>query len=65
MKDLSDSSQERADAASQDLENFEYRMELYESQLRDQFSSLDVLLASMNSNGNALLASLEGLSSSS
>lgn len=65
LKDLSDSSQERADAASQDLENFEYRMELYESQLRDQFSSLDVLLASMNSNGSALLASLQGLSSSS
>lgn len=65
LKDLSDSSQERADAASQDLENFEYRMELYENQLRDQFASLDVMLASMNSNGNALLASLDGLSSSS
>lgn len=64
ITNLKNSSQERADSAEDDLANFEYRMELYESQLRDRFSTLDATLASMNSNGTSLLTTLSNLSSS-
>lgn len=63
LNSLKASTQERVDAVEDDLVNFEYRMELYESQLRDRFATLDTTLASMNSSGSALLASLGNLPS--
>ncbi|ADZ90958.1 flagellar filament capping protein FliD [Marinomonas mediterranea] len=63
MKDLSDAAQEAADDTEEDLENFEYRMDQYEEQLTEKFSNLDVLLASLNNSGTALLESLSSLSS--
>ncbi|MAF15385.1 MAG: flagellar hook protein [Marinomonas sp.] len=64
LKDMVDTSQASADKNEESLENFEYRMELYEEQLRSRFTTLDSLLASLNSNGNYLLTQLSSLSSS-
>lgn len=65
LKDMVDTSQASADKTEESLENFEYRMDLYEEQLRARFTTLDTLLASMNSNGTYLLTQLSSLSSSS
>lgn len=62
LSDMVDASQDSADKTEESLENFEYRMELYEEQLRARFTTLDTLLASMSSNGNYLLTQLESLS---
>lgn len=64
LKDLVDSSQESVEKTKDQLENYEYRMELYEQQLRDKFTQLDMTLASMNSNGNYLLAQLGSINNS-
>ena len=63
LKDLVDASNSSASGVEDQLENYEYRMELYEQQLRDRFTQLDTTLASMNSNGNYLMAQLSNLSS--
>ncbi|MEC8081434.1 MAG: flagellar filament capping protein FliD [Pseudomonadota bacterium] len=65
LKDMIDASQESVDKTETQLENYEYRMELYEEQLRERFTTLDTLLASMSSNGDYLLTQLSSLSSSS
>jgi len=62
LSDMVDASQDSADKTEESLENFEYRMELYEEQLRARFTTLDTLLASMSSNGDYLLTQLESLS---
>ena len=64
LSDMVDASQDSADKTEESLENFEYRMDLYEEQLRARFTTLDTLLASMNSNGTYLLTQLSSLSSS-
>lgn len=65
LKDMSDLSQEAVKRAEGRLENYEYRMDQYESQLRDRFTQLDGLLAGLNSNGNYLLTQLSSLNNSS
>ena len=65
LKDLVDSSQSTVDKTRDQLENYEYRMELYEQQLRDRFTQLDSTLASLNSNGNYLMSQLSSLNSNS
>ncbi|WP_067099950.1 flagellar filament capping protein FliD [Marinomonas atlantica] len=57
-----DSTNESVSDTEGQLENYEYRMEQYEQRLRDQFTQLDSLLASMNSNGNYLMSQLSSLS---
>jgi flagellar hook-associated protein 2 len=64
LKDMVDTSQASADKTEESLENFEYRMELYEEQLRARFTTLDTLLANLNSSGDYLLTQLSSLSSS-
>lgn len=64
LKDMIDASQESVDKTEEQLENYEYRMELYEEQLRERFTTLDTLLASLSSNGDYLLTQLSSLSSS-
>jgi Flagellar capping protein len=61
LKDLSDAAQTSADSKEEDKENFEYRIGLYEAQLKKRFSNLDVLLAGLNNSGTALLTSLSNL----
>ncbi|TDO99817.1 flagellar filament capping protein FliD [Marinomonas balearica] len=64
LQEIANASQESVDNTEESLENFEYRMDLYEEQLTEKFSNLDVLLASLNNSGDALLESLSSLSSS-
>lgn len=64
LKDMSTSSQDSVDKTKDQLENYEYRMDLYEQQLRDKFTTLDGLLASMSSNGNYLITQLSNLNNS-
>ena len=63
LKDLVDASNNSVSDVEDQLENYEYRMELYEQQLRDRFTQLDSTLASLNSNGNYLMSQLSSLSS--
>ncbi|RZQ52534.1 flagellar cap protein [Pseudoalteromonas phenolica] len=44
-----------------DRERHSYRMEQYESRLREKYASLDVLVAGLRSQGNAISASLSSL----
>jgi flagellar hook-associated protein 2 len=44
-----------------EIEKHEYRMELYEKQLREKYASLDVLVAGLRSQGSAITASLSNL----
>ncbi|WP_417273726.1 flagellar filament capping protein FliD [Celeribacter halophilus] len=64
IKEMSSSAQDSVDKTEEQLENYEYRMELYEEQLRDRFTTLDSLLASMSSNGNYLITQLSNLNNS-
>ncbi|TDO96224.1 flagellar filament capping protein FliD [Marinomonas balearica] len=65
VESLSSSAQESADDTQETLESFEYRMDLYEEQLKTKFSNLDTLLAGLNNSGTALLTSLSNLSNQS
>jgi flagellar hook-associated protein 2 len=44
-----------------DRERHSYRMEQYEARLREKYASLDVLVAGLRSQGNAISASLSSL----
>lgn len=63
IEGLKDSINDSIKQNKESREGFEYRMGEYEKTLRSQFSSLDVSLARMNSQGSALLSSLSNLPS--
>jgi flagellar hook-associated protein 2 len=46
---------------TQDRDNHTYRMDLFEKRLREKYASLDVLIAGMRSQGNAVASALSSL----
>ncbi|MCJ8269097.1 MAG: flagellar filament capping protein FliD, partial [Psychrosphaera sp.] len=61
IKAEEDQLNEQIDGIDEDKENHAYRMELFEKRLRQKYASLDVLIASMRSQGNAITQSLANL----
>ncbi|BBN81084.1 flagellar hook-associated protein 2 [Pseudoalteromonas sp. A25] len=61
ISDQKDALESDKRALADDRERHTYRMQVYESRLREKYASLDVLVAGLRSQGNAISASLSNL----
>lgn len=61
IKDQQDALELEKKSITDDRDNHAYRMELFENRLREKFTGLDVLMASLQSQGSAITSSLNNL----
>jgi flagellar hook-associated protein 2 len=61
IKNQTDALEQEKDDIGDDRNNHAYRMELFEKRLREKYANLDVLIAGLRSQGNAITSSLSNL----